>query len=455
MKKITIGFLLFLCVAVQARNYQFTRLDNTNGLTNNQIESIFRDSRGFMWFGTNYGINRYDGYSVKTYKADKNDSTSLLYNVISEMQEDYQGNLWLKGNPHYVLYDVRKETFIRNISVWLSQRGIHFQPLLVDIDNEKNMYFYNLNKGVYKYEPATGKVSAFLQNTGGNSLSKGTITGLRASENSFWVLFQSGLVERFNEKTQSVDFRSTKVLENAAGATIPRNLYVDRNGCPWIYPGIGDKGVFTYDFKKAKWIYFGANRRDFTSSSDKLLTNDFVRDIVQDQNGRVWIGTDHGGVNIYDKKTGQTEALLNDPNNPNSISQNSVISLFSDNTGIMWVGTYKNGVSYYHEGMFKFGKSPLFYFNHPQLENKDCNTLYEDSKGNLWIGTNGSGLLRYQKSTGAFKVYRHDKNNPASLSSDIVISALEDRSGALWFGTFLGGLNRLHEIGRASCRERV
>jgi ligand-binding sensor domain-containing protein len=110
MKKITIGFLLFLCVAVQARNYQFTRLDNTNGLTNNQIESIFRDSRGFMWFGTNYGINRYDGYSVKTYKADKNDSTSLLYNVISEMQEDYQGNLWLKGNPHYVL-----TMFARNI----------------------------------------------------------------------------------------------------------------------------------------------------------------------------------------------------------------------------------------------------------------------------------------------------------------------------------------------------
>ena len=443
MKKIAISFLLFLCVTLQATSYQFTRLDNTNGLTNNQIESIFRDSRGFMWFGTNYGLNRYDGYTVKTYKADKNDSTTLLYNAIPEMQEDYQGNLWIKGNPYYVLYDVRKETFIRNLSAWFSPRGIHFQPLLVDIDSEKNMYFYNQNNGVYKYEPATGKVSSFLQNNGGNSLSKGTISGLRASGNSFWVLFQSGLIERFNEKTQSVDFRSTKVLENAIGATIPKNLYVDRNGCPWVFPGIGDKGVFTYDFSKAEWIYFGANPRDFISPGDKTMTTDFVRDIVQDLNGKVWIGTDHGGVNIYDKKTGQIEVLLNDPNNPNSISQNSVISLFADETGIMWAGTYKNGVSYCHEGMFKFGKSPLFYFNHPQLENKDCNTLYEDSKGNLWIGTNGSGLLRYQKSTGAFKVYRHDKNNPASVSSDIVISALEDRSGTLWFGTFLGGLNRM------------
>jgi ligand-binding sensor domain-containing protein len=166
-------------------------------------------------------------------------------------------------------------------------------------------------------------------------------------------------------------------------------------------------------------------------------------DLIKDKRIAHHSAADHVGVNIYDKKTGQIEVLLNDPNNPNSISQNSVISLFADETGIMWAGTYKNGVSYCHEGMFKFGKSPLFYFNHPQLENKDCNSLYEDSKGNLWIGTNGSGLLRYQKSTGAFKVYRHDKNNPASVSSDIVISALEDRSGTLWLGTFLGGLNRM------------
>lgn len=443
MKQITLFFLLMMSVAIPATNYHFTRLDNTGGLSNNQIESIFRDSRGFMWFGTNFGLNRYDGYTVKTYKADKNDSTSLLFNAIPEMQEDFQGNIWIKGNPEYVVYNIRKEHFIRNLSELLKPAGILFTPTLVDIDKSKNMYFYHQNEGIYKFEPNNGKISEFLQNSGNNSLSQGTIVGLRASGNSFWVLFESGLIERYNESTRSVDFRSTQVLEHSSSATIPKNLYVDNDGCPWIFPGIGDKGVFTYDFRNAQWVYFGTDRKDFRSPADKIITTDFVRDIVQDIKGHVWIGTDHGGVNIYDKKSAEIKVLLNDPNNPNSISQNSVISLFADNTGIMWVGTYKNGVSYYHEGMFKFEKSPLFYFDHPQLENKDCNTLFEDSKGILWIGTNGSGLLRYQKSTDTFKVFRHNKSNPASLSSDIIISSIEDHSGTLWFGTFLGGLNQL------------
>src|ERR1035437_5474724 len=116
--------ILFLLVSsfTKAEIYNFSRLDNTHGLSNNQIECIFKDSRGFMWFGTNFGLNRYDGYQVKVYKSIKNDSTSLIYNSIPRIQEDIRGNLWITGNiwipgnTRYVIYDILTEKFNRNRS---------------------------------------------------------------------------------------------------------------------------------------------------------------------------------------------------------------------------------------------------------------------------------------------------------------------------------------------------
>jgi signal transduction histidine kinase/ligand-binding sensor domain-containing protein/DNA-binding response OmpR family regulator len=451
MKKILLTLVLYLVVdiQIQAEIYNFAHLDNTQGLSNNQIECIFKDSRGFMWIGTNFGLNRYDGYHLKVYKSIKNDSTSLIYNSIPRIQEDKNGNLWvagniwIPGNPRYVIYDICNERFNRNILKYVLPLGIHFIPALVEISPQKDYYFSKKNDGVYKYDNSTKKLYHFKQSTNINTLSKGVITNIRPDHGFFWVLFQSGLLERVNEKTNTVDFRNRYVLENSIGSSIFKNLYIDSEGCPWIYPGIGDKGALYFNMSKGQWIFFGNDKKEFHSSTDKYIASDLVRDIAQDNNGRIWLATDHGGVNIYDKKTNDITVLLNDPLNPSSLSQNSAISLYYDNTGIMWVGTYKNGVSYYHPGMFKFDKSPLFFYHNPDLVTKDCNRLYEDRLGNLWIGTNGSGVLKFDTKTQSFRLYRTQKNNPSSISSDIVISMLEDKKGTMWFGTFMGGLNQM------------
>jgi len=443
MKKHLLIFALLFSFYMSAEDYNFARLDNTHGLSNNQVESIFKDSRGFVWFGTNFGLNRYDGYHVKTYQSIKNDTTSLLFNAISDIQEDSNGDLWIAGGTTFSIYNIRKEKFIRNLSPLLSGMGIRFIPTIVKIDKQKNFYFYRFGDGVYKYDVSTKKLRQFKQSFSINTLSSGTINSIQVENGFFWVLFQSGLLERFNEKTNMVDFRNSYVMDNAKGATILKNLFLDSNGCPWVYPGKGDKGILYYNFFKSQWVYFGKDKKEFRGYSDLFIASDFVRDVTQDQKGKIWIATDHGGVNIYDKTTGEITVLRNDPLNFNSLSQNSAISLFCDNTGIMWVGTYKNGVSYYHPGMFKFDKSPLFFYNNPNLETKDCNTLYEDRKGNLWIGTNGSGVLKWDKTSQHFRLYRNQKDNPSSISSDIIISMLEDKKGFMWFGTFLGGLNQM------------
>lgn len=443
MKKLIFAIALCFSIGVQAEIYNFARLDNTHGLSNNQVECIFKDSRGFVWIGTNFGLNRYDGYRVKVYKSIKNDTTSVSGNAISKIEEDVNGNLWIRFNTDYNVYDIRTEKFIRNLTTILEPLGIHFIPALVEIDSQKNYYFYRAGDGIYKYDVKLHELFHYKQSSEKNTLSNGTINSIRVEKGYFWVLHQSGLLERFNEKTNTIDFRNNYVTGFSAGSFIKKNLYIDSNGCPWVYPGIGDKGALYYSMTQSKWVFFGNDRRDFHDPSDKFIATNFVRDIKEDGKKRIWIATDHGGINIYDKTTDKITVLLNDPLNPNSLSQNSAISLFCDNIGIMWVGTYKNGVSYYHPGMFKFDKSPLFFFHQSDLENKDCNVFHEDRKGNLWIGTNGSGVLKLDRASQTFKLYRNQKDNASSISSDIIISMIEDRKGTMWFGTFMGGLNQM------------
>jgi len=449
MKRYLLFLVLTVTFSVSAETYNFARLDNTHGLSNNQIECIFKDSRGFIWIGTNYGLNRYDGYHMKVYTSIKNDSSSLIYNSIPRIQEDKAGNLWITGNiwtpgnPRYVVYDILTEKFNRNISTYISPLGIHFIPSLVEISPQKNYYFYKKNDGIYKYDFSTKKLYHYKQSSNKNNLSPGAISNIRVVRGFMWVLFQSGLLERVNEKTKLVDFRNRYVLENSIGSSIFKNLYVDNDGCPWVFPGIGDKGALYFNVLKHQWTFLGNDKKEFRSSTDTYISSNFVRDISQDNKGHIWLATDHGGVNIYNKKTNNITVLWNDPLNSNSLSQNSAISLYYDNTGIMWVGTYKNGVSYYHPGMFKFDKSPLFFYHNPDLETKDCNRLYEDRAGNLWIGTNGGGVLKFEKRTQSFRLYHNQKNNRSSISSDIIVSILEDKKGTMWFGTFLGGLNQM------------
>ncbi|MFA5046460.1 MAG: two-component regulator propeller domain-containing protein, partial [Paludibacter sp.] len=443
MKRYILAFVLCFSIGASAETYNFARLDNTNGLSNNQIECIYKDSRGFMWFGTNYGLNRYDGHNVKVYKSKKNDSTSLMYNAITRIQEDEKGNLWLAANPSYVVYDVLTEKFNRDVSFFLSPLGIHFIPSLVEIDKEKNYYFYHTNDGIYKYEISTKKLFHYRQSTDANTFSKGQIIDMKSEHGFLWVLFQSGLLERLNEKTNTIDFRNYYVQKKQLGATIQKKLFIDSSGSPWVYPGIGDLGVLFFDNMKSEWFFFGNDRKDFQNPSDKFISSNFVRDVAEDGKGRIWIATDHGGVNVFDEKTNKITVLRNDPMNPNSLSQNSAICLYYDNNGIMWVGTYKNGLSYYHPGLFKFDKSPLFFYHNPDLENKDCDTFYEDHTGNMWIGTNGSGVLKWNYQTQKFQLFRNRKGDPSSISSDIIISMVEDKAGTMWFGSFFGGLNQL------------
>lgn len=435
MKKLFILILLLLfALNSKAQQFEFSHLNNTNGLSNNQVEAIFKDSRGFLWFGTNMGLNRYDGINFKTYIHQKGNRRSPSFDRFSRIQEDINGNLWLRSSA-YMLYDWKSETFINNIDSVLNTMGLPPSPGIIEIDRKKNIYFAYSGKGIYKYDASSHQTTLYKQSDDIRDLDLSEISDIKAKEDYIWILHKNGMLERLNTQNSKIDIRNTFFKENNQSSTIIKSLFIDADNDVWVYPGIADKGATYFNIKKGNWMSFDADNEMASLSSS------FVRCLGQDNDGLIWIGTDHGGINIYNKKNNNITVLKNDIYNDTSIAQNSAISIYCEEDGTIWVGTYKYGVSYYHPNLFKFKKSPLSYIFNRNGEVFDCNQLYKDSKNNLWIGTNGQGLIKYNVGSRNVERFHSNAKDQTSISSDIITSIYEDNGHTLWIGTFFGGLN--------------
>jgi signal transduction histidine kinase/ligand-binding sensor domain-containing protein/AraC-like DNA-binding protein len=389
-----------------------------------------------MWFATNLGLNRYDGYRFKVFKNNKKDRSTISSDKVVGIQEDAEGYLWFQfGDSIYDVYDPHTEAFIHDCSPLLEARGLPLNPRLVVIPNRKDMYVYNFADGIYWYHHDSRKVTRFPQNGRNQGVfSKGTVIKLAISERFIWILFKDGLLERIDKKSGKLDYRNTYYQTSPFKSTIVKTILIDSDDDLWIYPSIDDKGAAYLDMKTHKWNYLDKN----TSTS---ISRSLVRFVIQDNRGLFWIGTDHGGIHIFDKKKERSTVLLNDIYNENSISQNSTISAYCDDNGMVWIGTYKNGVCYYHPEMFKFRKPTLYYLFRQNSETFDCNSIYKDFKGNLWIGTNGAGLIRFNEKMNQTQVFRYNSSDSKSISSDIITAITGDHTSTIWIGTFLGGIN--------------
>ena len=434
-QKAVIFFLLCLLTALpsiaQTPQYQFTRIDVDQGLSNSQINCIYKDNKGFIWFGTMSGLNRYDGYSFRIFRNDLRDSTSLPDNYIERITEGPDNLLWIYARDGQHLFDPSTSSFRRDPQPLLQQLGIPGNAL-TDIvkDEQGHLWLIHPSAGLYCYTPGT-RPATHVKDAGNN------IAAFAASSNNTnWVLHNNGVLEKMDARTRRITGRNDYLYQQNKGSQPGYAFVADRDGGLWIYSTKEAHGIWYFDPATSTFVHYDQN------SSPIKLNNNIVRGVVQDNQGLIWVGTDHGGVNIIDKQRQRIYYITNMPENPKSLSQNSITALYKDNTGIIWVGTYKKGISYYHENIVKF---PLYQhqaFTPGSLPYDDVNRFVEDNTGNLWIGTNGGGLIYFNRSNHTFTQYRHDPRNPNSLSSDVVVSLFIDHQQQLWVGTYFGGLDR-------------
>jgi len=433
-------FLLFSgfhIASAQNNKYQFSHLDISDGLSHNQVNCIYKDSKGFMWFGTMSGLNRYDGYNFKIFRHDVNDKNSINDDYIANIFEGPGNKLWIETRNGFSVYDPLTEQFNNNLNALMAELKLPNATITkITKDSKGNFWFIFSNAGVCRYDPASNRT--YLYHHGANSqpslYSNAVVDIAEDTRGNMWLVYNNAVIDMMNAKRDKITYHTNIISQACNNKNQLYSITIDRDNDIWFYSHGINMGIYYFRPAANTLRYI-----DEGTATAKLNT-DVINNIVQADDGLIWIGTDHGGINVLDKKDFKVNYLLNRQDDTKSLRQNSVL-LYKDNLGIIWAGTFKEGISYYHKNIIRFPLYRHFASDPNSLSFEDVDKFAEDRSGNLWIGTNGGGLIYFNRKTGKYTQYKYNPQNSNSLSNDIIVSLCIDHDQKLWIGTYFGGLD--------------
>jgi len=480
-------FTILFLAQVSESSMSLTHLSLEHGLSQTKIKCILQDSDGFMWFGTENGLNKYDGYKIKIYQNDVENPNSLNHNIISALHEDKQGLLWIgtEGGGINVL-DRQTGQFVHYMHNPENPGSLTSNSILCIYEDRSGiLWFGTWGGGLNRFDRKTKQFAAYRADKKDfSSISHNIVSVIHEDSNGdFWVGTVGGGLNRFNPKTgQFKHYRHEPDNSNSLSDDVVSSIIEDKSGKLWI--GTWGGGLNSFDPKKNEF-------QVYTYVPDNLFSwsYDDIWPIFEHCAGWLLIGTSQG-LNQLDRNTGQFHRYYYSPDDPEGLSDSEILSIYEDRAGVLWIGTAGGGLTIYHSSVKNFNhykpephkKESL---NHPEvtaiyeykpglllvgtgggglnvfdsnidsvthykpesaqlnsLSHFDVMSIYEDSFGLLWLGT-GNGLNRYDHDSGQFFHYNHKTMDPTSLSSGWIQTICQDQFGSLWIGTDKDGLNKL------------
>lgn len=428
MKKtnFVVFFLFFLLqVTGQVQSLYFKHITKDDGLSSNKVLCITQDKTGFMWFGTEDGLTRYDGTSFEIFRNNPEDTFSLTNNYVNCVLEDLSdGNLWVGTNKGLNYFNKASYRFEQNFKNYPGEKIIT-EGLIqaVFIDHNKNLWV-GTNVGVYVYFGNNDIPVAYKPNTSKKISGNSVRCIMEDSKGNLWIGTNAG-VEKFDWKTKT--FTTYPIInERVAVLSISEdskhNLWVSTNS----------HGVFRMS---------GNVITRYCKENGRLRDNK-VQGILEDDKGKILLAVrDGGGLYYLDPQTDKIEIFSPDVHEPGSISSGTLLSLYRDKFSNIWIGTWRNGLD-----LIEKNRKPFLHykinFKPDGLINNYVRSVFQDSDGDIWIGTRDNGCLsKFDPKTGKFVHYKSIPKDNASLSSSYVLAIGEAKTGMLLVGTFNGGLN--------------
>lgn len=421
----------------QSASLRFETLSVEDGLSQSTVRAIYQDVQGYMWFGTEDGLNKYDGYTFTIYRHDPENPESLSDNVINIIYQDREDDLWFGTASGLDRFQPKTETFEHftydpnqpgslkgtsvtaitedsNGNLWISTS----EGGLSSFNRSKNTFINYPHDPKNPGTPISDQVQALAADKKGG-LWIGTYEGLD------YLDAQTGqFIHYTNDPENPVSLSDNRVL----------TLYIDRNGLLWI--GTEEGGLNRFNSADSTFTRY-TNRAE----NPYTISSNTVRAIYEDQNGRIWVGG-RAGVNLLNRRDDYFIRYRYDPNDQHSLSNDNVLSIYNDRSGVLWIGTFGGGLSKYVQNNDRF----TLYQHRPNtqtsLSNDVVYAIHEDRSGAVWVGTLDGGLNRLDPESGNFLSYQHNPSDPNSIGSNDVRAILEDRQGRLWIGTYGGGLNQ-------------
>lgn len=432
--KIITKYLAFIIsissVFSQPINLQFDHLTVDDGLSQIAALSIYQDKHGFIWFGTQDGLNRYDGYEFKVFTHESGNKNSLSNNYIWAIHEDNDGIMWIGSfGGGLTRFDPAAETFIHFKYNEKDKNTLSSNDIFGISEYPDGVLWLRTGNGVNKFEKGNGKVTRYLNvdesKKGSNNFYISALT--IQSPDYIWAGADSRLT-RLNIKTGEIKYFTS----------YPEGSDLKFGNITNLIPGgdnlfvCCDAGLVQIDLKSNT-----ASRIPVPNviENKKLTFNHLL--INEDY---YLIGTTNGLI-LYNKNQRTFQHYLHNPDKPNSLSHNNIISLFKSKEGIIWIGTYGgiNKINKLEEdfALFQYDSS-----DKNSLSQKSVGPVIEDSKGILWIGT-PNGLNAYNRITNENIIFKNIPGQNSSLSSNYILSLHEDRKGNIWVGTRDGGINKI------------
>ncbi|WP_162633118.1 hybrid sensor histidine kinase/response regulator transcription factor [Echinicola strongylocentroti] len=454
--------------AQETTNLKFKKIGTEDGLSSSSVIDILQDYKGFIWFGTRDGLNKFDGEVIKTYHNELHNDSTLRDNWVSSLFEDSAHHLWISTLKGVSIYNEDLDKIIRVVDKDKILEGLRIAHIT---ESKNNEILLSSKKGLFSlkfnYEE-NGNLKL-------NRLVSQPVISSYIEEEVIWTASPDGIY-RYNIASDQLE----KVFDYNSHF-IPYNFHVD-------FHKLKDKlllsspiGLFQWDkssasFTEYKFINAENNIHSFTSA---------VRKVVKDANGLVWVGTING-LYIINPSSKKTTKYIHRPQDLYSLSHNSVYDILEDNDNNIWIGTWAGGVNFfdrnlvtfnhYYSSETKFALSNnivssfvedepnefwigtegggLNYFDRKSGQFKkvdyrpaneppaNIKKIIKDKAGNLWIGLHYHGLEKYHPKTGEYRLFKHQNSSKNSLSNNTVMSLFEDKSGRIWIGTNEGGLNQ-------------
>jgi len=441
MQRISFLFvaLLINCHLIfgQEKEIDFDRISMDQGLSHNSVRSIVQDQKGFLWFGTEDGLNKYDGYGFTIYKHERNDLSSLSDNWITSIYETKSGTIWVGTNKGLNRFDKETETFTRFYNNPGDRSSLSNNSIKSIYEDKKGILWVGTSGGLNKLNKGKVSFTRYIHNSSQpNSISNNIVNTIYEDFSGYlWIGTNDGLNKFTRENNSFTHYKNNPGNVNSLSDNRVFSIYEEKSGTLWI--GTFGGGLNQYVREKDNFIRYKHER-----SNPYSLSNDRVYSIFEDKSRTLWIGTFGGGLNKFDRDKNQFIHYKNEMDNPNSLSDNDVRLIYQDNSGTFWVGTEyglnKFNLNVEKEKFVHYEHNPT---NRNSLSNNQVFTIYEDKYKEIWIGT-AYGLNRFDRKRKKFYHYKLEPKNKRSLSHNNVRTIFEDKYGSIWIGTYGGGLNR-------------
>lgn len=425
---------------------QFKHLTTENGLSNNLLTSVVKDSKGFVWIATLDGLNRYDGKKIKTYRHSEDDPNSLGSNEVFSLCVDPYGTLWIGADSRGLnRYNPETDNFTRYLNP-NDSTALANTIVIVISDKSGILWLGTHHGGFHSFDPKTEKFTSYVNIPGdSSSLSHNYIWALlEDSKGNLWIGTIGGGLNKFNRESGTFTrYQHDPVNPNSLSNDLVPGICEDKSGALWLgtYGGGINKLIFTGDNDSAVFTHYKYN-----PSNPVGISGNNIDCIMVDKNDFLWFGTAQTGLNRSASSLDNNDQLSiisykHDPYDPSSLIGNSIRHLYVDDDEVYWISSY-GGLNIYNSKQKPFRNYKHEAGNPFSFEGDFATTLLEDKSGTIWIGTQNGGLNKWDRKTDKIINFIHDPFNPNSISENTVKSLGEDKDGYIWVGTYAESLNK-------------